>query len=69
MAVANAVEQVRAAAAYVTTAPGAHAAREAIEHVLLAQGLWESVCRTVRHVRARPHQRPMRSVVMLRVGV
>jgi 3-deoxy-D-manno-octulosonate 8-phosphate phosphatase (KDO 8-P phosphatase) len=44
MAVANAVEQVRAAAAYVTTAPGGHAAaREAIEHVLLAQGLWDQV--------------------------
>jgi hypothetical protein len=44
MAVANAVEQVRSAAAYVTTAPGGHAAaREAIEHVLLAQGLWDQV--------------------------
>lgn len=44
MAVANAVEQVRSAAAYVTAAPGGHAAaREAIEHVLTAQGLWDQV--------------------------
>lgn len=44
MAVANAVHEVRAAAAYVTQAPGGHAAgREAIEHLLDAQGLWDQV--------------------------
>ncbi|MCX7825218.1 MAG: HAD hydrolase family protein [Verrucomicrobiae bacterium] len=40
-AVANAVAEVRAAAAYVTRLPGGHgAARELIELVLKAQGLW-----------------------------
>ncbi len=42
MAVADAVEPVRAAARYVTSANGGHgAAREAIEHLLKANGLWE----------------------------
>jgi len=44
MAVADAAAEVREAAAYVTGARGGFgAAREAIEHVLRAQGLWEKV--------------------------
>ncbi|MCC7145991.1 MAG: HAD-IIIA family hydrolase [Phycisphaeraceae bacterium] len=44
MAVANAVEEVRKVACYVTTQPGGHAAvREAIEHILRGQGKWEKV--------------------------
>jgi YrbI family 3-deoxy-D-manno-octulosonate 8-phosphate phosphatase len=44
IAVADAVAQVRAAARYITTAHGGHAAaREAIEHILIAQGRWDEV--------------------------
>ena len=44
IAVADAVSQVRAAARYVTEAPGGRAAaREAIEHILSAQGRWDEV--------------------------
>jgi len=44
MAVADAVEEVRSVAQYTTTAPGGRgAAREAIEHVLKAQGKWADV--------------------------
>lgn len=41
MAVADAVEEVRAASLFVTSRPGGHGAvREAIEHLLHAQGCW-----------------------------
>jgi 3-deoxy-D-manno-octulosonate 8-phosphate phosphatase (KDO 8-P phosphatase) len=41
IAVANATEDVTAAAAFITTRPGGHGAvREAIEHILKAEGLW-----------------------------
>lgn len=44
IAVADAAEEVRARAAYVTKIPGGHGAvREAIEVVLKAKGLWEDV--------------------------
>ena len=44
MAVADAVEDVLAAARYVTNCNGGHGAgREAIEHVLQAQGRWDEV--------------------------
>jgi 3-deoxy-D-manno-octulosonate 8-phosphate phosphatase (KDO 8-P phosphatase) len=44
MAVADAVDEVRAHATYVTTRPGGHgAAREAIEHILKSQGRWEAL--------------------------
>lgn len=44
MSVADGVEEVKQAAAFVTTAPGGHAAaREAIEHILKAQHKWASV--------------------------
>ena len=44
IAVADAVEEVRAGAAYVTAIPGGQGAvREAIELVLKAKGLWEDV--------------------------
>jgi 3-deoxy-D-manno-octulosonate 8-phosphate phosphatase (KDO 8-P phosphatase) len=43
IAVANAVAEVKALAAYVTTAPGGHGAvREVIETVLRARGEWEA---------------------------
>jgi 3-deoxy-D-manno-octulosonate 8-phosphate phosphatase (KDO 8-P phosphatase) len=42
MAVADAVDEVRAEAAFVTTRPGGcGAAREAIEHLLKARGRWQ----------------------------
>ena len=42
MAVADAVEEVKAAAAFVTTRPGGHGAvREAVEHLLKARGRWQ----------------------------
>lgn len=42
MAVADAVEEVRARAAYVTACAGGHGAvREAIEHLLKARGRWD----------------------------
>ena len=44
IAVADAVDEVRAEARYVTTARGGHgAAREAIEHILKAQNRWDEV--------------------------
>ena len=44
MAVADAVEEVRAAAEFVTSARGGFgAAREAVEHILKAQGKWQRV--------------------------
>lgn len=44
MAVADAVAEVRDCAAFVTTALGGHgAAREAVEHLLKAQGKWDSI--------------------------
>jgi len=44
MAVADAVEEVRARAVYVTRTPGgAGAARDAIEHLLKEQGRWSQV--------------------------
>lgn len=44
MAVADAAAELREMAAYVTTLPGGRgAAREAIEHVLKAQGKWAQV--------------------------
>lgn len=44
LAPADAVEEVRAVAAYVTGAPGGHGAvREAIEHLMRASGAWDSV--------------------------
>ncbi len=44
MAVADAVTEVRLEAQFVTNAPGGHAAaREAIEHILKAQGRWDQV--------------------------
>jgi 3-deoxy-D-manno-octulosonate 8-phosphate phosphatase (KDO 8-P phosphatase) len=42
MAVADAVDEVKAAAAFVTTRPGGHGAvREAVEHLLKARGRWQ----------------------------
>ncbi len=47
MAVADAAPEVRAAAAFVTTLRGGHGAgREAVEHILKAQGRWDAVVRT-----------------------
>lgn len=47
MAVADASPEVRQAADYVTSLPGGRgAAREAIEHVLKAQGKWDAVLET-----------------------
>jgi 3-deoxy-D-manno-octulosonate 8-phosphate phosphatase (KDO 8-P phosphatase) len=44
LAVADAAAEVRSVAHYVTTAPGGRgAAREAIEHILKAQGKWDQV--------------------------
>lgn len=44
IAVADAVDEVRTCASYITTASGGHGAvREAIEAVLKAQGVWEDV--------------------------
>ncbi|MEM8739753.1 MAG: HAD hydrolase family protein [Planctomycetota bacterium] len=44
MAVADAAAELRAVAAYVTELPGGRgAAREAVEHVLRAQGKWAAV--------------------------
>ncbi len=44
MAVADAAPEVREVAAYITQAPGGHgAAREALEHLLKAQGRWDEV--------------------------
>jgi 3-deoxy-D-manno-octulosonate 8-phosphate phosphatase (KDO 8-P phosphatase) len=44
IAVADAVEEVKYVAKYVTQLPGGHgAARDAIEHILKAQGKWEAV--------------------------
>lgn len=44
MAVADAVDEVRAVAKYVTKAPGGHAAaRDAIEHIIKAQGRWDEL--------------------------
>lgn len=44
MAPANAAEEVKAAAMYVTHKAGGHgAAREAIEHILKAQGKWDRI--------------------------
>jgi len=44
MAVADAVQEVRTEARYVTRVPGGHAAaRDAIEHILKAQGRWDEV--------------------------
>jgi YrbI family 3-deoxy-D-manno-octulosonate 8-phosphate phosphatase len=44
IAVADAVREVRAVAHHVTAARGGHAAaREAIEHILTAQGRWDEV--------------------------
>jgi 3-deoxy-D-manno-octulosonate 8-phosphate phosphatase (KDO 8-P phosphatase) len=44
MAVADAVDEVRDAAAYITTRPGGHGAvREAIEHLVKAKGRWTDV--------------------------
>jgi len=44
MAVADAAEEVRTAASYVTRAAGGRGAvREAVEHILKAQGLWDAV--------------------------
>jgi 3-deoxy-D-manno-octulosonate 8-phosphate phosphatase (KDO 8-P phosphatase) len=42
VAVANAADEVKAAAAFVTTRPGGQGAvREVVEHVLKAEGLWD----------------------------
>lgn len=42
MAVADAAEEVRAAARFITTRPGGHGAvREAIEHLLKSRGEWD----------------------------
>ena len=42
VAVANAVEEVKAAAAWVTSRAGGHGAvREAVEHILKSEGVWE----------------------------
>jgi 3-deoxy-D-manno-octulosonate 8-phosphate phosphatase (KDO 8-P phosphatase) len=42
MAVADAAEEVRARAAFVTSRPGGHGAvREAVEHLLKAKGRWD----------------------------
>ena len=42
VAVANAVEEVKAAAAWVTSRGGGHGAvREAVEHILKGEGVWE----------------------------
>ncbi|MEO0965730.1 MAG: HAD hydrolase family protein [Planctomycetota bacterium] len=47
MAVANAAEEVKARAAYVTQRHGGHGAiREAIEHVMRAQGTWAATVAT-----------------------
>ncbi len=44
IAVADAAAEVKYAAKYVTQLPGGHgAAREAIEHILKAQGKWDAV--------------------------
>jgi len=44
IAVADAAEPTRQAAAFVTQAPGGRAAaREAIEHILVAQGKWQTI--------------------------
>lgn len=44
VAVADAVEEVKAEAKHVTAAPGGHgAAREVIEHILKAQGRWDEM--------------------------
>jgi len=44
IAVADAVDEVKAEASYVTIARGGHgAAREAIEHILKAQNRWDEV--------------------------
>ena len=44
IAVANAVPQVKAQARYITDAPGGRgAARQAIEHLLGAQGKWDQL--------------------------
>ena len=44
MAVADAVDEVREVARYVTTCPGGRGAgRQAIEHILKAQGKWDMV--------------------------
>lgn len=44
IAVADAAAEVREEAHYITSVPGGHgAAREAIEHILKAQGKWEQV--------------------------
>jgi 3-deoxy-D-manno-octulosonate 8-phosphate phosphatase (KDO 8-P phosphatase) len=44
IAVANAVSEVKALAAYVTRAPGGHGAvREVVEALLKARGLWEGL--------------------------
>ena len=49
IAVANAVEEVKSEARFVTTASGGHGAvREAIEHVLKAQGRWDELVRRYR---------------------
>jgi len=46
IAVADAVAEVRSEAGFITRANGGHAAvREAIEHILKAQGRWEQVVR------------------------
>lgn len=52
VAVADAVEDVKAAAAWVTSLPGGHGAvRELVEFVLKAKGLWPEIVR--RHERER----------------
>jgi 3-deoxy-D-manno-octulosonate 8-phosphate phosphatase (KDO 8-P phosphatase) len=44
VAVANARPEIRAVAAYITTAPGGHgAAREVIEKILKFQGKWDAI--------------------------
>ena len=44
IAVADAAEEVRAVASYVTATPGGRAAaRDAVEHILKAQGLWAQI--------------------------
>jgi 3-deoxy-D-manno-octulosonate 8-phosphate phosphatase (KDO 8-P phosphatase) len=46
VAVADAVEDVRRAAAYITSAPGGHAAlREVVELILMNTGRWEETVR------------------------
>jgi 3-deoxy-D-manno-octulosonate 8-phosphate phosphatase (KDO 8-P phosphatase) len=43
VAVGDAVDEVKAASDFVTTKPGGHGAvREAIEHLLKAQGKWDA---------------------------